>query len=177
LQEQDGRGHGPALCHIFVRVHVISGLEKWRFWHSFRTDFEPGRVQGIRMRGFKEKGFNDRLQDQAKARQALLERAKAANPANDPDFARRQAERKRIADEREAREQARAEAREAELRAEAERKAAEEAARLEAERLAAEETERKKREEGDKLVQLLADQKAARDARYAARKARLKGKR
>jgi hypothetical protein len=129
------------------------------------------------MRGYKEKGFNDRLQEQAKARAALLERARAANPVNDPDFARRQAERKRIAEEREEREKTRVEAKAAAIRAEEERKAAEQAAHLEAERLAVEEAERKKREETDKLAQLLTEQKAARDARYAARKSRQKGKR
>ncbi len=44
-------------------------------------------------------------------------------------------------------------------------------------RLEAEERERAKREEADKLVRLLDEQKAARDARYAARKTRQKGKR
>ena len=54
---------------------------------------------------------------------------------------------------------------------------AEERAKREAEE-AKLEAERAKREEADKLVQLLADQKAARDAKYAARKDRLKkGKR
>ena len=47
------------------------------------------------MRGFKEKGFNDKLETAAKAKQAQLERARAKSPLNDPDFARRQAERKR----------------------------------------------------------------------------------
>lgn len=126
------------------------------------------------MRGFKEKGFNDRLQDQAKARQALLERAKAKAPQNDPEFAKRQAERLRIAQEREARIAAREAEKAAERQREVERKAAEEAARLEAARLEAEEREKAKREEADKLVQLLAEQKAARDARYAARKQRQK---
>jgi len=129
------------------------------------------------MRGFKEKTFNDRLQEQAKARAALLERARAANPANDPEFAKRQDERKRLAEERETREKARAEAKAEELRLAAERKIAEEAARIEAEKLAAEEAEKAKRAEADKLVQLLAEQKASRDARYAARKTRQKGKR
>ncbi len=124
------------------------------------------------MRGFKEKGFNDRLQDQAKARQALLERARAKAPQNDPDFAARQAERKKIAEEREARIAQRAAEKAEALRLEAERKAADEAARIEAERVAEEERLRLRREEADRLVALAAEQKAARDARYAARKAR-----
>jgi len=129
------------------------------------------------MRGYKEKDFNDRLADQQKARQALLERAKKADPRNDPEFAKRQEERKRLAEEREAREAAKAKAKTAALKAEAERRIAEEAARVEAARLAAEEAEKAKRAEADKLVQLLADQKAARDARYQARKDRTKKKR
>jgi hypothetical protein len=124
------------------------------------------------MRGFKEKDFNDRLADQQKARQALLDRARKAAPQNDPEFAARQAERKRIAEERDVRLAAKAAEKAAALKAEAERKIAEEAARIEAERLAAEEAEKAKRADADKLVQLLADQKAARDARYAARKAK-----
>src|SRR4051812_25973578 len=98
------------------------------------------------MRGFKEKTFNDRLEDQAKARQALLERTKKLNPANDPDFERRREERRKVAEAREERERAKAEAKAAAIRAEAERRAAEEAARLEAERKAVEERERAKRE-------------------------------
>ena len=57
--------------------------------------------------------------------------------------------------------------------AEAARIAAEERLKREAEE-AAIEAERLKREEADKLVQLLAEQKAARDARYAARKQKQK---
>ena len=52
------------------------------------------------MRGFKEKSFNDKLEAAAKAKQAQLERAREKSPLNDPDFARRQAERKRQAKER-----------------------------------------------------------------------------
>ncbi|MEI9888894.1 MAG: DUF6481 family protein [Rhizomicrobium sp.] len=124
------------------------------------------------MRGPKEKTFNDRLADQAKARAAQLERARAKSPANDPEFAARQAERKRIADEREARIAARAAEKAAEIEREAARKAADALAKAEAERLEAEEREKAKRAEADKLVQLLAEQKANRDARYAARKAK-----
>jgi hypothetical protein len=124
------------------------------------------------MRGFKEKGFNDRLQDQAKAKQALLERARAKSPQNDPEFAARQAERKKIAEEREARIAQRAAEKAEQLRLDAERKAAEAAAKAEADKLAEEERLRLRREEADRLVALAAEQKAARDARYAARKNR-----
>jgi hypothetical protein len=122
------------------------------------------------MRGFKEKGFNDKLQDQAKARAAQLERARAKSPQNDPDFAKRQAERKKLAEDREARVAQRAAEKAEEARLAAERKATEAAAKAEADKLAEEERLRLRREEADRLVALAAEQKAARDARYAARK-------
>ncbi len=122
------------------------------------------------MRGFKEKGFNDKLQDQAKARAAQLERARAKSPQNDPDFAKRQAERKKLAEDREARIAQRAAEKAEEARLAAERKAAEAAAKAEADKLAEEDRLRLRREEADRLVALAAEQKAARDARYAARK-------
>jgi hypothetical protein len=122
------------------------------------------------MRGFKEKGFNDKLQDQAKARAAQLERARAKSPQNDPDFAKRQAERKKLAEDREARIAQRAAEKAEEARLAAERKAADAAAKAEADKLAEEERLRLRREEADRLVALAAEQKAARDARYAARK-------
>src|SRR6185437_11312588 len=154
---------------------VIRGLKIGRIAINF-PPLPAKRIPGLSsMRGYKEKSFNDRLEEQAKA--ALLERARAKAPQNDPEFAKRQEERKRIAEEREAREAARAGAKAAALRAEEERRAAEATARLEAERLAVEEREKAKREEADKLVRLLEEQKAARDARYAARKSRQKGKR
>lgn len=119
-----------------------------------------------------EKSFSDRLSTAAKAREAMLARARAKSPLNDPEFAKRQAE--RVA--REAARQARAAERQAAKQAEIERLAAEKAAveiaRLEALRLAEEEKAAAKRAEMEKLATLLVDQKAARDARYAARKAR-----
>jgi hypothetical protein len=126
------------------------------------------------MRGFKEKGFNDRLEAAAKARQAQLERARAKSPLNDPDFANRQAERRRLAEEREARAAARAADKAAASQREAEHRATQEAARIETERLADETRQKARREEADRLVALAAEQKAARDARYAARKQRRK---
>ncbi|HUO87904.1 MAG TPA: DUF6481 family protein [Rhizomicrobium sp.] len=174
LQEQKRRGHAR-LLHILCKGHGISGLENRTGWHRFRA--LPVGITEFGMRGFREKGFNDRLADQQKARQALLDRARKADPRNDPEFAKRQEERKRLAEEREARGAAKAEARAAAIRAEEERRTAEEAARSEAERIAKEEAEKAKRAEADKLVQLLAEQKAARDARYQARKDRQKKKR
>jgi hypothetical protein len=84
------------------------------------------------------------------------------------------AERAKIAKERAEREEQRKREKEARAKKEAE---AREAARLAAEAAAREEAEAKEREKVERLkahAQLLADQKAARDARYAARKARQK---
>ncbi|MDE3116715.1 MAG: hypothetical protein KGL26_14020 [Pseudomonadota bacterium] len=126
------------------------------------------------MKGPKETRFTDRLSTAAKAREAMLARAKAKSPQNDPEFAARQAMRM----EAEAARKARLEAREAEKRAEAERiaaeKAAQEEARLEALRREEEEKAAAKKAELSKLADLLTAQKAARDARYAARKSRRK---
>ncbi len=124
------------------------------------------------MRGFKEKGFTDRLEAAAKAKQAQLERARAKSPQNDPEFAKRQAERKRQAEERETRLAARAAEKAADAQRASERRVADEAARIEADKLAEVARLKARREEADRLVALAAEQKAARDARYAARKQR-----
>ncbi|MGE0766995.1 MAG: DUF6481 family protein [Hyphomicrobiaceae bacterium] len=117
------------------------------------------------MRDFKGKGFTDRLQNSTKAKQALVEKMRAAPRPDDPEVvAQRAAKSALLAANRAERERRRAE-KEAAAQAEAERLAAEQAAELA-------EAERKKREEADKIVALLAEQKAARDARYAARKKR-----
>ena len=122
------------------------------------------------MRSSRDTKFDDRLSTAAKAREAMLARAKKI--AADPEIARRQAERVEIAAEREKRQAAREAEKRAEAEARAARLAAEEEARLEAARREEEEKVAAKRAEMDKLATLLADQKAARDARYAARKAR-----
>lgn len=107
--------------------------------------------------------FQDRIQNKAKAKQALLEKLKARPAADDPEVLKRQAERLAISEAREARAKERAAAKE--------REAAEQAAREEAERA---EEERRKIQEVEDEAKLKAEQKAARDARYAARKNRKK---
>ncbi len=120
------------------------------------------------MSGFKIPDFNDRQSSALKAKQAALEKFKAKPKPDDPEFKARQAELLRIETERQVRREA---ARQTKLLADAQaaatreaemiaKKAAEEAA-YEAEIRAQEELEVK--------------QKAARDARYAARKAGKKG--
>ena len=111
--------------------------------------------------------FADRLETAAKAKQALLERARAKDPAKDPEFAIRQEARAAAAYARQERE---ADRQIAKL-AEREKEAAERDARK-AEQVALE-AERAGRVTRQKTASL-AEQKAARDARYAARKARKK---
>ncbi len=109
--------------------------------------------------------FNERLETAAKAKQVLLEKMRANAPQNAPDFAERQAERIVLSD---ARDKRKAEAAERK-RAEAAQKAAEAAAvALAAQQAAEEELNRKANE----ALALKAQQKAGRDAKYAARQAR-----
>lgn len=117
--------------------------------------------------------FADRLETAAKAKQALLEKARQKDPSNDPEFAARQAARVEAARLREERETEKRNARlaeqakvKAEREAEAARKAAE--AQAEADRI------RSGKRPVSKPALSEAEQKALRDARYAARKARKK---
>lgn len=124
--------------------------------------------------------FTDRLEAQAKAKQALLDKAKKKDPTNDPEFAARQKARLEVARIREEREAERRRVVQAErdrIRAEraaiAAAKAAEAARKAEEARLAAEQArkdaeERAKRaiRTAPKPVQLgLKDLKAALEAR------------
>lgn len=131
--------------------------------------------------------FSERRSTAAAAKQALLEKFKANAADNDPAVQERRAERARIAAAREARLAEKEAKRKAELaaiaaerkRKEEERLAAE--AAIEAERLAAEQAiadEKAAREaaKSDLIKRVVADEaalKAARDARYANRKARV----
>ena len=123
---------------------------------------------------FKGATFGDRRDTSADAKKAALEKLKAKMAESAATFEEREAKRLEIAKARDARAaerkaiKGREEAeRQAQLKAEQERLAAEaaEAAHLaEIERIA----------EADRLIALEAEQKAARDARYAARKDRQK---
>jgi hypothetical protein len=105
--------------------------------------------------------FDDRISAAAAAKQALLERFRARPAADDPGEIARQAALKAIADARDVRAAERRAAKEAELA----RLAAEEAAKKAAADLAAKEARAR-------AAALEAERKAARDAKYAARKAR-----
>lgn len=112
--------------------------------------------------------FDDRRNASLAAKQALLERFKARPAADDPEFLAKQAELKAISDAREARA---AERRAEKAAEEAARKAAE-AAKRAAAAAAEEERQRLARQAAFQNEERLRAQKAARDARYAARKAR-----
>lgn len=126
------------------------------------------------MRGRENTSLQDRLSAAANAKKALLERAKANNPANDPGFAERQKARLEAAAQREAREAERREAKRLEQEKEAAARAVAEAARIEAEKAEAERQAVEAAQAEERKAALLIEQKAARDARYAARKARQK---
>jgi hypothetical protein len=124
---------------------------------------------------YKDPDFHQRQSSAATAKKAMLEKFRAK--AEDPGMAERQAERAAVSEAREARaakreaarkqreaEKAEAVARAAEVAAEAER----EEERLKAASVA---------DEVEREFLLAAEQKAARDARYAARKAAKKQRR
>jgi hypothetical protein len=117
------------------------------------------------MSGFKEPGFADRQKSAQQAKKNLLNKFRAQPGPDDPEVAKRRAEREATAARRE---QAKVE-RES---AKAEQKRREEdAAAAEAARIA-----REQEETAAQAAALEAEQKAKRDARYAARKARGKRK-
>jgi len=125
-------------------------------------------------KGFREKGFGDRLGEAARAKQAQLERARAKSPANDPEFAARQEGRRLTGVARTARQEERRKAKLAALEREAEEKKAAEVARVAALKADAAAREVEQAEQARRAAEREVEQKAARDTRYAARKARRK---
>jgi len=117
------------------------------------------------MKGFKEQGLDERLKRAAEAKKAILEKFKARPGPDDPDVVKREQERAAIAEARRVREAEKAERKAKEAEERAVREAAEKAER---ERLA-------KRAAIEAVIRgeaIMAEQKAKRDMRYAARKAR-----
>jgi Family of unknown function (DUF6481) len=111
------------------------------------------------MSGFKEPDFADRQKAALEAKRNLLDKFRAQPAADDPAVVKRRSEREAIAAKRE-------EVRQAREVAQAEQKRHdEEAAAAEAIRIA-----REREEETERLAALELEQKAKRDARYAARK-------
>jgi len=126
------------------------------------------------MDGLRKTAFTDRLAQATKDRQAQLARALAKSPANDPDFARRQAERADIKASRDARAAERQASKRAEAENRAAKKLADDAMKIEA-ALAAEAAHKEALRIATERTEALAiEQKAVRDARYASRKSRQK---
>jgi hypothetical protein len=116
----------------------------------------------------KSDGFNDRLTTAAKAKEAMLQRFRARPGPDDPALLEQQAARKAVSEARDARNAARKIARDAE----AARLAAEKAAEAERQKILAAEQAAEAQAAAERAAALPALQKAARDARYAARQAR-----
>jgi colicin import membrane protein len=107
--------------------------------------------------------FEDRLEAQAKARAALLEKAKQKDPTNDPEFAARQQARLEAARQREERDAERRRIKAAERERERAERAQRAAAKAEEERRAAEEARRAAEEA--KAAAAVAERDAARKRR------------
>lgn len=143
--------------------------------------FHNERSRRQTLSNFREKGFAERRSAATDAVAERLAKFRAKSGPDDPAFLAREAERKTIAEARKIREAQRAAAKLEQLAREAAEKVEREAA-LEAERIAAEEA--KAAEEATKgaalavlAARVIADEaarKAARDKRYAARKANQK---
>ena len=120
------------------------------------------------MPGFKDNDIAERREASAQAKKAMLEQFRERRAAGQPASAERHAERLAVIEAREVRKVAK--------QAEKERQAVESKAReQEAAQLAETQEETKaaeKQRKADEGVKRAGDQKAARDARYAARKAR-----
>jgi hypothetical protein len=119
------------------------------------------------MAAFKGSTFKDRAEAAAAAKKALLEGFRKRPPADDPAVLARIAERRAVQEARALRDAERQRQRAEE---EARRTAEEEARRQASE----EEVARRAAEAAARDEQIRAERKAARDARYAARKARRK---
>lgn len=117
------------------------------------------------MKGYREKSFGERMNSAAESRKATLQRVLSRPGADDAAVIAQKADRAAVVAAREARIAARNEA----------KFAAEEKARIETEaRVASEQKAAAEKvvEDAARAITLAAEQKAARDARYAARKAR-----
>lgn len=117
------------------------------------------------MNGFKEPGFSDRQKAAQQAKQDLLNKFRAQPGPDDPEVAKRRAEREAVAAKREQIRLERVASKAEQTRLEAE------AAAAEAVRMAQE-----KEAEVERQAAMEVEQKAKRDARYAARKSKGKKK-
>ena len=126
------------------------------------------------MKEFREPSLADRLGAAARARQAQLEKARAKAPANDPQFAEKQAARLAASEARDVRAAERKVQKRADEERQAQAKAAEEIARGKAQKEADEARQVEAAQASEREAAAIVARKAERDARYAARKARKK---
>jgi hypothetical protein len=112
--------------------------------------------------------FNERASASADAKKAMLAKFQSRPSTDDPDVQKRIAERREIAEAR----AVRTAERDRQKQEAAALKAAEQEAARQAELAAANEQDKLKQEQAALLEDLKTKQKAARDARYAARKQR-----
>jgi len=117
------------------------------------------------MSNYKDQGFNERLGNAANAKRILLEKFKTQPRPDDPAIVEQRLARQALVAARDARMAERKAARAAEAARTAAEKVTRDAALKAEQALHAAAAERAR-------IELLAQQKAARDARYAARKAR-----
>jgi hypothetical protein len=122
----------------------------------------------MKSNAYKNDDFNNRLTSAANAKNALLERFRARPGPDDPAVIARKAAQAEIEAAREIRVAERKKAREEE----AVRLAIEQAALLAEQQAKDVELQARKAEEAARAAERLAEAKAARDARYAARRAR-----
>jgi hypothetical protein len=149
-------------------------------WGEKELSTQPDRRIGwSEMDNSKKTSFDDRLNAAANAKKAQLEKFRARSGGKDPGFAERQAARQAVSVARDARAVGRNTARLAGIAREADEQAARDAAAKaeQAARDAQADAERAARDadvarQAADDVALEAERKAARDARYAARKAR-----
>ena len=126
------------------------------------------------MAGFKDTDFLERRTAATKAKKAALDKFRANTAANDSSFAERQAglQATRVArDMRAADRKTARTARDAEITAQSKR---DQEATAQTDRDAAAQKERDRAQHAEREIALQAEGKKARDARYAARKARQK---
>jgi hypothetical protein len=125
-------------------------------------------VKGVSMCAFKLDSFGDRLSAAARAKKAQMEKFRSKMDVDEETLAKREAARREIIAARDAR-ALRRQAAEEEKRAKEAAEEAERDAKLKAEREA---SEREAAADAERAAALEIERKKARDARYAARKAR-----
>jgi hypothetical protein len=155
---------------------VLAAAEAFRpSWPSILSRNHPEYQFSMSRRH--DSKLQDRLNDAAEARRALLAKFKSAGGPENPALIEKQRQREAIAAARAERVAQREALRQEQERERARQAALAEQAAAEAARAAKEREEREAAEQAERQAALEAEQKAARDERYAARKAAKKQRR